>query len=179
MRRHWRRILRNAFVILLLAAGLILTLRQEWSGLDESGIYAAIDGDSLRRGDADFRLYGIDAPELHQTCGNRMGGDYDCGREARRALARLVAGRALACRELDEDRYGRKVVRCRDGDRDIGREMVKAGWAIAYLRHSADYAADEAAARAAGRGLWAGSFEEPEDWRNLRRNFLSGAAAAD
>jgi endonuclease YncB( thermonuclease family) len=174
-----RRALRNAFVILLLAAGLMLALRQPSPWQESPGSYTAVDGDSLRRGETDYRLYGIDAPELQQSCGNRMGGEYQCGREARRALARLVAGRELSCQELDEDRYGRKVVRCRDEGRDIGRAMVREGWAIAYLRHSADYVADETAARAAKRGLWAGSFEEPEDWRNLRRNFLSGAAAAD
>ena len=39
--------------------------------------------------------------------------------------------------------------------------MVAAGWAVAY----GDYRAEEAAARAARRGLWCTEFVAPEDWR--------------
>jgi len=166
----------RSLLVILLTAGLVLALLRKVEFDDPAGSYVAVDGDSLRRDEMDFRLYGIDAPELHQTCGNRLGGDYECGREARRALARIIAGGELSCRELDEDRYGRKVVRCHRGNMDVGREMVRQGWAVAYLRHSTDYAGEEAEARAAKRGLWAGDFEEPESWRNLRRNFLAGTA---
>jgi hypothetical protein len=47
--------------------------------------------------------------------------------------------------------------------------MVSAGWARAYLRYSRDYAAEERDAEQARRGLWAGSFEAPWDFRRARR----------
>ena len=44
-----------------------------WSAIgrplpDVAGQFRAVDGDSLRGPQGDVRLYGIDAPELDQTC---------------------------------------------------------------------------------------------------------------
>ncbi len=47
--------------------------------------------------------------------------------------------------------------------------MVRKGWAVAYVRHSLNYATLEAEARRAKRGLWEGRFEEPEAYRNRQR----------
>lgn len=118
------------------------------------------DGDSLVVGGVRVRLQGIDAPELAQICA-RAGGDYACGREARAHLARLVAGSAVSCESFGHDRYGRTLARCAAGATELNRAMVEAGWAVAY----GDYGETEAQARQAGRGLWAGSFERPQDWR--------------
>lgn len=120
------------------------------------------DGDSLVLGGLRIRLEGIDAPELDQTC-TRDGGDYACGRQAREALARLVAGRAVSCESSGRDRYDRALARCTAGATELNRAMVEAGWAVAY----GDYRREEAEARGAGRGLWAGAFERPQDWRRL------------
>jgi endonuclease YncB( thermonuclease family) len=38
---------------------------------------------------------------------------------------------------------------------------VKAGWAVAY----GDFEAEEQAARTEKAGIWAGTFERPQDWR--------------
>ncbi|MEP9353940.1 hypothetical protein ABLE93_10120 [Xanthobacter sp. KR7-65] len=46
---------------------------------------------------------------------------------------------------------------------DLADRMVRAGLALAYLRH--DHDAAEAEARAARRGIWAGGFEAPADYR--------------
>jgi len=56
-----------------------------------SGAFHAADGDSLAIGGERMRLKGIDAPELVQSC-ERNGRPWACGREARDALQRLVAG---------------------------------------------------------------------------------------
>ncbi|HZA65683.1 MAG TPA: hypothetical protein VE592_01970 [Geminicoccaceae bacterium] len=42
------------------------------------------------------------------------------------------------------------------------------GLALAYRRYSRDYVAAEDEARVAGRGMWAGTFEPPWDWRRGR-----------
>lgn len=130
---------------------------------------SVVDGDSFSSGGRRLRLHGIDAPEAGQSC-LRGGRPYDCGAEAAQALARIVGRGMLTCRALDTDRYGREIVRCHDERGvDVAAEMVRQGWAIAFRRFSEEYAGQEAEARAAGRGLWAGSFEEPSDWRRRHR----------
>ena len=56
-------------------------------------------------------------------------------------------------------------MRCYYRGIDIGAAMVRAGWALAYRRYAKDYIADEQEAKAAKRGLWAGTFQTPEAWR--------------
>jgi endonuclease YncB( thermonuclease family) len=121
------------------------------------------DGDSLTFGTERVRLLGIDAPEYNQTC-MRGGKDYACGREARRALAALIGGKPVACEGWEKDRYGRLLATCKAGGVELNRSLVEAGWAVAY----GGYSSEERAARAARRGLWAGDFERPRDWRESR-----------
>ena len=127
-----------------------------------AGRVRVADGDSLVLGDARIRLEGIDAPELAQACG-RDGGEYPCGREAREALSRLIAGREVTCESRQNDRYGRMLAVCVAGGVELNRAMVEAGWAVAY----GGYRDAEDAARRAGRGLWAGAFERPQEWRRI------------
>jgi endonuclease YncB( thermonuclease family) len=119
-----------------------------------------IDGDGLEVAGLRLRLAGIDAPELAQTC--RLGGrEAACGETARDRLAALVAGHRVACDWGRLDKWRRPLARCRVGDLDLAAAMVRDGWAVAYGGHEAE----EAEARAAGRGLWGGGFDWPEDWR--------------
>jgi endonuclease YncB( thermonuclease family) len=126
------------------------------------GTFVVVDGDSLRQGDMRLRLKGIDAPELGQDC-QRDGVAWACGRQARDALAALVARPpGLSCRGAGQDRYGRLLVRCTNGDLDIGHAMVKTGMAVAY----GDYEAEETVAKAGQTGIWSGVFETPKHWRS-------------
>jgi endonuclease YncB( thermonuclease family) len=72
----------------------------------------------------------------------------------------------VTCRGHRRDRHNRLVGICETGGREVNREMVEAGFALAYN----NYMREEAKARAAQRGLWAGEFERPRDWR--RKNVL-------
>lgn len=121
------------------------------------------DGDSLRLSGVRIRLEGIDAPELDQRC-TRNGVVYPCGREARAALQSMIEGAVITCRGRRHDRYDRLLARCTARETDINRAMVEAGWAVAY----GDYEHAQAQARRAGRGLWAGQFERPQDWRRAQ-----------
>jgi hypothetical protein len=47
--------------------------------------------------------------------------------------------------------------------------MVRAGFALAYRRYSNDYVDEENEARNAKRGLWAGEFTKPWDYRRETR----------
>jgi len=147
-------------VFALIAAIAFIAARLERVATREFGGRATVvDGDSLEIGGNRVRLYGIDAPEFTQTC-TRGADSYACGREARRALAALVR-QGVQCSGNEIDRYDRLLAQCEAGGRDINREMVASGWAVAY----GAYEADERAARAARRGLWAGDFQRPRDWR--------------
>lgn len=126
------------------------------------------DGDSLRSGPLRIRLYGIDAPELKQTCTDNSGARWPCGRAARDAMAEIATTAPLRCVLMDVDRYGRLIMRCLAGRTDIAEHLVASGLALAYRRYSTDYVAAEIAAREDGRGLWSGEFEALWDWR--RRN---------
>jgi endonuclease YncB( thermonuclease family) len=129
------------------------------------GFATAIDGDTLVIEGEKVRLFGIDAPELHQTC-KRDGKDWSCGAAAAEQLARLVAGQRVFCDSMGTDRYGRTLSHCVAGPTDINRTMVAHGYAVAYRRYSEDYVSAEAAAQAGKRGIWAGSFERPNEYRH-------------
>lgn len=126
---------------------------------------SVVDGDGLRLGAEVVRLWGVDAPERDQTCVLAQA-PYPCGRQAAQVLTELVRGKAVRCDEVDADLYGRTVARCSADGLDLGGELVRLGWAVEYKRYSHGfYAAAEAEARRERRGLWAGTFEPPPEWR--------------
>lgn len=148
------------FGLALVAALLVLT-----TGAALEGPAEIVDGDTLRLAGKTIRLQGIDAPETRQTCKDETGAPWRCGREATRALARLAAKGALSCRETGRDAYGRTLALCSAGGVDLNRRMVADGWARAFVKYDRRYEGDEAAARAARRGIWRGEAEAPWDWR--------------
>ncbi len=127
-----------------------------------------IDGDSFEIGAVGVRLFGVDAPEGRQSC-TRSRRDWACGEAAAAQLRRLVGSRDVTCEQRDVDTYGRIVAVCRVGPTDLGAAMVRAGFAVAYLRYSDDYVDEEREARAARRGVWAGEFTAPEQYRRYER----------
>lgn len=135
----------------------------------------AIDGDTiaLRRWplpERRVRLWGIDAPERHQWCADAAGQGYACGAKATRFLRDLIAEREVRCDYRSRDRYGRDVARCWTEGLDLGRAMVRAGWAVDFSRYSAGcYLRSEVSAELQSAGMWAGRFERPEDYRRHER----------
>ncbi|MEL6373741.1 MAG: thermonuclease family protein [Pseudomonadota bacterium] len=120
-----------------------------------------IDGDSLRVGRHEIRLQGIDAPEGRQDC-RRQGARWACGERATTRLRQLTA-RGVNCRPLKRDQHGRVLAICKDRAGDvINARLVREGWAVAFGKR---YRREEGQAKAAKRGLWAGSFERPRAWR--------------
>lgn len=121
------------------------------------------DGDSLVINGEKIRLLGVDAPELHQTC-TKDGAEYACGREAQRYVQDIVRGKDVKCTSRDTDRYERQLSICMAGDIDINRALVSSGHAIS-LAHIGMYSKEERDAKQAKRGIWAGEFLEPWQWR--------------
>ena len=114
---------------------------------------AVLDGNTLRVGDSIVRLEGIVAPPRGDACRGIDGSGVDCGSAAANALAALVHGRALDCTIHGHDGQGRPVGTCIAAGRSLGATLVRDGWARAS---AADLQEAEAAARAAGRGIWRG-----------------------
>lgn len=131
-----------------------------------SGKAHVVDGDTIDIGTTRIRLWGIDAPEGKQQC-SRESKTYDCGNEASKKLLSLIGSQNVECLKKTQDRYKRMVAVCRAGGKDIGAEMVRSGWALAFTRYSSDYVSQENEARLNGRGMWAGAFEPP--WQVRKR----------
>ena len=66
---------------------------------------------------------------------------------------------------LRTDHHGLSVAHCEVNGEDIQKWLVRSGWALAYVKFSRDYVADEKAAREAKAGMWQGAFIAPWDWR--------------
>ncbi len=131
-----------------------------------NGIALVTDGDTIVIGKSRIRLEGIDAPETDQVCIDDKRQRFPCGLRARDALRELIGGQAIRCAGDAVDRYGRLLMTCWAGVRDINSAMVEAGWALAYTRYSDRYVPQERVAREHSRGLWAGAFIAPWDWRH-------------
>jgi endonuclease YncB( thermonuclease family) len=129
-----------------------------------TGRASVIDGDTIEIRGQRIRLHGIDAPESNQIC-EADGRQYRCGRRAATALYEFIDGRTVECEKVSTDGYGRVAATCTVRGDDMGAHMVREGWAIAYRRYSDAYVSLERDAEAARRGLWAGTFSEPERWR--------------
>jgi endonuclease YncB( thermonuclease family) len=155
------------FAVFSIGAGVLLAACTPAAAADSfSGYARAIDGDSLTVGDAEVRLFGIDAPEWTQTC-KKGGASWACGEAAADQLSKLVTGKKLFCQRIDTDEYGRIVARCQAGSVDVNRTMVASGYATAYRHYSADYVPAEERAKAAKLGIWAGRFEMPSQYRHI------------
>ena len=136
---------------------------------DRCVVERVIDGDTvLCAGGTRVRLLLIDTPEMDQ-------GEF--GAAAREALVALLPPLTSARVEHDVerlDRYGRTLayLYLPDG-RMANVEMARAGYAVAItyppnVRHVDDVRAAVAEARAARRGLWAGSAFECEPVEHRR-----------
>ncbi|MER9623289.1 thermonuclease family protein [Mesorhizobium sp. M0222] len=133
-----------------------------------TGIASVIDGDTIEIHGQRIRFNGIDAPESRQLCKNASGADYPCGRRSAQALdAFLAASRPVQCTFVTWDRYHRFVGDCRRADgTSVAAWMVEHGQALDWPRYSrAAYAGQQATAKAAKAGLWAGTFQVPWEWR--------------
>ncbi len=114
-------------------------------------------------------LYGIDAPELDQTCANKMGRSYRCGYVAATWLRDWVMNQPVSCKILQQDMSGNLLGVCSLGDYDIGAALVNAGWAIADENQSPIYLPYQEEASQQRVGLWQGEFYRPQDWRNMKK----------
>ena len=125
-----------------------------------------IDGDTLQVDGVTWRLSGIDAPESGQVCAD----GWRAGLYATATLHWLVVPQPVTCRGTETDRFGRRIGICSGPDGvDLGRAMVEAGMAWAFVKYSGAYIRQESEARAARAGVHAHDCQAPWDWRAQRR----------
>jgi len=133
------------------------------NGCKVASIY---DGDTLRAEcsgglKVKVRFYCIDTPEMQQKPWGTESRDY----------LRRIAPKVVTLQVHDTDRYGRQVAEVIDPatGEALNLAMVKAGQAAVYRRYCSDprYSRAEAAAKAAGLGIWAkpGDHQRPWAWR--------------
>lgn len=137
------------------------------------------DGNHLEIDEVRMRLYGIDAPDLDQRC-TTNGLPYACGLIAFMKLIDLTAGTGrIVCLASKLEGDGRAYAKCglpneratdlRADFPSFNERMVLSGWALADRRHTRDYVQAEEEARKEKRGLWAGEFIVPAEWRDGKR----------
>jgi endonuclease YncB( thermonuclease family) len=148
---------------LVLAAALFLV--PSFAAADITGPARVIDGDTIEISDDRIRLYGIDAPELKQTCKTSKGKEQKCGELAKEALENFTRGQEVKCKGDARDRYGRLLAVCYVGPFNINEQMVLDGWALAYRKYSEAYVRAETFAKARREGMWRGEFTPPWEWR--------------
>lgn len=130
------------------------------------------DGDTLQ---FSFRLHGIDAPERAQVCSDGAGQCYPCGERAMSFMKGLLSKRTVVCTMNGDVTYGRPVARCRVDGQDVGEAMLRAGWAVPYRKFLTEpaqrtaYMAAGDEARKARRGMFAGGYVDPAEWRKGTR----------
>jgi len=140
------------------------------------------DGNTIQLGEVIYRLDGIDAPELDQTCIDDQADPWTCGVEAREQLIKLIGGRQVGCDDLGPDKTARKrhIGLCTvEGEAtSLNQELVRQGFALDFEPFAKGrFLQDEAGARDGRLGLWKGCFVAPQEFRlGQRDGSLHGAA---
>jgi endonuclease YncB( thermonuclease family) len=144
------------------------------------------EGDAIVLDGIEYRLSGIDAPELDQICLNQNAAAWLCGIEARDRLRARIGNRAVHCEDKGPDRiYQRRraAVCWIEGEtQSLNQWLVLEGWALNVQRYpKGGFHLEQADARKAGRGLWKGCFAAPRALRRWRKHraTLLGSSCGD
>lgn len=129
-----------------------------------------IDGDTLVVSGTRVRLWGVDAPEVSQTCRNEDDEAWPCGEAAKNMLDVVTFNRTLTCEPKGES-HERVVAACvTDQGNDVGDLMVSNGLALDVPEYSkGHYEEVQEIARGIGLGVWQGRFVEPWKYRKGER----------
>lgn len=162
--------IQSLVVLLAILAACFAWVRFRASRRHLRGLARVLDGDSLTVARRSIRIAGIDAPENTQVALSK-GKSVAIGKQAAQALRVLVGDGDVSCHILSIDRYNRllAVVYNAQGQ-DVGRELVRQGWAVAYGYQTRNQARRywwaQMTARLARRGMWGMCAKvSPAEWR--------------
>jgi micrococcal nuclease len=149
-------------LVVFLIAMLFPAITFAWEGK----VVSVSDGDTIKvlkdGQQVKIRLAAIDCPEKKQPYGQK----------AKQFTADMVAGKVVKIWEIDTDRYGRIVGFVFIGDKNLNKELLRAGLAWHYKQYSRDpeMAKLKFQARSAKRGLWAAPYPmAPWVWWRKKR----------
>tara|TARA_Y100000590_G_C15123917_1_gene789792 strand:- start:21 stop:500 length:480 start_codon:yes stop_codon:yes gene_type:complete len=146
-----------SITILFLTFSSVTLSEEKWI----EGKAVVVDGDTIKIDGIKIRLFGIDAPEMNQICNDKNNHAYNCGKSSKFFLETITKSKLVSCSYESLDKYGRVLGVCGL----INGLMVISGNAVAYLRYSDKYLIEHELAKANKKGIWAGEFDMPEEWR--------------
>lgn len=147
MRYRWNK--KHIFSLVLLVAALVLIrflsvkdINGKVVSIQDGDTITVLQGSSTHR----IRLQGIDCPEKGQAFGN----------VARQFTSDLAFGKKVKVKYEERDQYKRYLGTVYVGDRNLNKELLKAGLAWHYKEYSQDpvLAGLEIKARLDKKGLW-------------------------
>jgi endonuclease YncB( thermonuclease family) len=175
--RARRRLLpsRSEIGLAAISASLLIGAWSAWHGAPSvagaaetslTGRASVIDGDTIEIRGERIRILDIDAPESRQTCSRTDGAQWRCGQQAALALSDWIGQQTVACATTKRDKYGRWLARCAVNGQDLGEWMAAEGWVVPFRDCKCETirSASETA-RSQNRGIWAGTFIMPWEWR--------------
>jgi endonuclease YncB( thermonuclease family) len=138
---------------------------------------SVIDGDTLQVDGRIIQLFGIDAPELGQSCFHD-GSWYKCGLAAAFELQKLIKleNATVSCAPPPRPALPSTEV-CQVGDTDVAKVLLEGGYVFALPVAGPDYLAAQMTARQGRLGVWHTEQVSPAEWRAGER--LPGEAAAE
>jgi endonuclease YncB( thermonuclease family) len=126
-----------------------------------------IDGDTIIVNNEKIRFFGIDAPELKQTC-EKDEKIVNCGISAKKILIKKIGKKIPECITHGKDIYKRTIAECYVEGESLSVFLVRNGYAFAYRKYSKKFVKDEEFAKANNLGMWSMKFQYP--W-NYRKSF--------
>jgi endonuclease YncB( thermonuclease family) len=96
--------------------------------------------------------------------------EWDCGRCSKAFVEGMLAIGEITCEPTGIDKYKRTLATCFVNNIDINKEIVRAGYGLAYKQYSEKYTEDEDYARENKKGIWSGQFISPEEFRRQKQN---------
>jgi len=117
---------------------LLLSAVTLWAGPGSAANAIVKDGNTIQLADAAYRLAGIDAPELDQTCIDDQADPWGCGVDARDQLAKLVGGHVVRCEDRGPDPAYKKrhlgICTVAGETTSLNQALVRLGFAIIPAR---------------------------------------------
>ena len=159
-------IIRSRFALVVIFA----MMAAEPGSADTIGRATVLDGDTLAVEGETIGLWGVDAPELEQSCRDPRGARWPCGYHAKQLLVRLAEGQIVVCRVLSAGQFRMTRATCNADGRDLGWAMVAFGFALDDIRYSSGaYASPQRQSSNVRAGIWSGTFVPPWEWRKGKR----------
>jgi endonuclease YncB( thermonuclease family) len=150
-------------VVGLLGLGLVIWLLCEETRGVHFGRASVTGPAAVKVHGTQMMLWGVRQPRVDATCkaGVRR---WSCGAYGASALILSVSNRRVMCFERGVAPDGARAARCYASSnffnwKDVGRELVRKGWAMPDLQVSREYLPSAAEAEGTGAGLWISDLE--------------------